>query len=245
MDSRLVATTTRFDAALAQHGAIRLGDCLGMKKAVPIRCRCGQETEARPDVILQQGYTPQCKDCRQLVLNKVQRERSPYDLEFFRQYVAKHGGTLTTDQYTGVRQTLTFVCKCGQPGTIRAFSVVHQNSNAACSACRHAAVTGENSKNYRPEAKHQRPAQVRNWYKAILQRDNYTCQITGKVGGHMSAHHLYSVDQRPDLVLELTNGVTLTRELHRRFHSTYGFGGNNPEQFAEFVALVQKELNQC
>lgn len=63
--------------------------------------------------------------------------------------------------------------------------------------------------------RHQQTHRHQDWAKAILARDDYTCQDCGQRGGKLHAHHEQSVMQRPDLALELDNGVTLCVPCHR------------------------------
>lgn len=74
----------------------------------------------------------------------------------------------------------------------------------------------------------------REWIKKIFQRDNYTCQITGKCGGKLSAHHLYSWNKYPEKRFDINNGITISRLLHKEFHDLYGRGNNTPEQFEDY-----------
>lgn len=72
------------------------------------------------------------------------------------------------------------------------------------------------------------------WRKSVFERDNYTCEISGEKGGRLAAHHLISWSSNEDLRLELSNGVTVSENLHREFHKTYGYSNNTREQFEEF-----------
>lgn len=76
--------------------------------------------------------------------------------------------------------------------------------------------------------------EYKKWIRDVLKRDDYTCQITGKCGGKLSAHHLYSWNKYPEKRYELSNGITICKELHKEFHDIYGRGNNTPEQFDEY-----------
>jgi len=76
----------------------------------------------------------------------------------------------------------------------------------------------------------------RLWAQAIKNRDKYTCQnpnCNSRVG-IMHAHHIDSYVDNEDLRLELSNGITLCESCHTSFHSTFGKGGNNYGQLADF-----------
>ena len=57
-----------------------------------------------------------------------------------------------------------------------------------------------------------------HWRKQVYQRDRYTCQRCGQVGGVLNAHHKKSYKKFPKLRLEITNGVTLCAKCHRKVH---------------------------
>jgi 5-methylcytosine-specific restriction endonuclease McrA len=50
------------------------------------------------------------------------------------------------------------------------------------------------------------------WRTAVFERDRYACQMCGKTGGRLTVHHIKTVSERPDLTLEVWNGITLCWE---------------------------------
>lgn len=94
-----------------------------------------------------------------------------------------------------------------------------------------------NSKKTQEERKNGRSGVgIPQWRKEVYERDNYTCKITGdNKGGNLVAHHLYSYADYPELRTDVNNGVTITEEIHKLFHNTYGYKHNTKEQFDEFV----------
>lgn len=67
-------------------------------------------------------------------------------------------------------------------------------------------------------------AELRNWAKEVLERNNYTCQRCGiRSEGKrvMQVHHIKSVLEYPSLVLDIANGITLCKNCHRNTES-YG-----------------------
>lgn len=57
---------------------------------------------------------------------------------------------------------------------------------------------------------------MRDWRKAIFERDNYTCQICGVRGVYLEADHIKQFSDFPELRFELSNGRTLCRECHKK-----------------------------
>lgn len=72
------------------------------------------------------------------------------------------------------------------------------------------------------------------WREEIYKRDDFICQITGKRGGKLVAHHIESWNSNKELRFEVDNGITLSENIHRLFHKEYGLGNNTRSQFKEF-----------
>ena len=73
-----------------------------------------------------------------------------------------------------------------------------------------------------------------DFIKQVFERDNYTCQITGKRGRDLNVHHLNSYDSDKEHRTDINNAITLSKDIHKLFHKLYGFGSNTKEQFEEF-----------
>ena len=58
-----------------------------------------------------------------------------------------------------------------------------------------------------------------HWRKSVFERDNYTCKKCNKVGGILNAHHIKKFKDYPKLRLEISNGITLCVECHRKAHT--------------------------
>lgn len=56
------------------------------------------------------------------------------------------------------------------------------------------------------------------WRTTIYERDNYTCQDCGKRGGKLNAHHIKPWKQYPSLRYEISNGITLCWDCHKKAH---------------------------
>ena len=77
--------------------------------------------------------------------------------------------------------------------------------------------------------------EYRLWRKAIFERDLFTCQKTGQLGGELEAHHINNFSQFPELRLALDNGITLSKEVHKNFHQIYGKRNNTRAQLEIFL----------
>lgn len=56
----------------------------------------------------------------------------------------------------------------------------------------------------------------RAWKRAVLERDDFTCQACGIRGGNLQADHVMPFSLFPELRLDLLNGRTLCVKCHRK-----------------------------
>lgn len=68
------------------------------------------------------------------------------------------------------------------------------------------------SKDYRATKQYQ------DWRNKVFERDKYTCQKCGQVGGELNAHHIKVFSKYEKLRYELSNGQTLCVPCHRDVH---------------------------
>lgn len=58
--------------------------------------------------------------------------------------------------------------------------------------------------------------EYRRWRSAVFVRDFYTCQICGRRGGNLNAHHIKEFSKHPSLRYAVDNGITLCHKHHVR-----------------------------
>jgi len=80
-------------------------------------------------------------------------------------------------------------------------------------------------------------AEYRLWRRAVYERDEFTCQKTGQLGGELVAHHINNFVDFPELRLAIDNGITLSKVAHNEFHKIYGKHNNTKEQLEEFLLM--------
>lgn len=111
------------------------------------------------------------------------------------------------------------------------------------SVARKGTYTGDKNPNWNPNLtseerelrknRHKYNPMHRAWSRAVKERDNFTCQITG-IRKELVSHHFQGFDNHPDLRFDINNGITLHVKVHHLFHSIYGNGDNTKTQFEEF-----------
>lgn len=60
--------------------------------------------------------------------------------------------------------------------------------------------------------------ELKNWRRAVYQRDNYTCQSCGVKGSRkhrLNAHHIKPFAKYPELRFEVSNGITRCEDCHK------------------------------
>lgn len=59
-------------------------------------------------------------------------------------------------------------------------------------------------------------AEYKEWRTSVFKRDGFTCQMCGKHGTNLEAHHIKAVCNHPDLIFDIDNGLTLCHECHKQ-----------------------------
>lgn len=82
-------------------------------------------------------------------------------------------------------------------------------------------VHGKNSENWSEREVIKGTFKYRKWRKNVFERDNYTCQECGVLGGYLQADHIKPFALFPKIRFDINNGRTLCLKCHRNT-STYG-----------------------
>lgn len=203
----------------------------------PLACRCkidGHEWSPRPKHLLSNHGCPICG----LKINS--RNRTKTNDEFTQEFNNKfpNSNIELLSEYTGTNEYINCRCKIdGHEWKSTAHNLLRGRN---CPECHRRKFCGENNPRWNSDLTTEDRETGRNypdykeWRESVFQRDNYTCQVTGKKG-RLVVHHIYSYDKYKELRLELDNGITVLEEVHLQFHSIYGYGNNTLEQWNEFL----------
>ena len=104
-------------------------------------------------------------------------------------------------------------------------------------------------------------SECRDWKKKVFGKDYYTCQYSGAKSGngktvYLEVHHIKSfskiLEENSIITIkqaleckelwDITNGITLSKKIHRKFHKIYSNMDNNKEQLEEFLSLRFKNI---
>lgn len=119
------------------------------------------------------------------------------------------------------------VCMCTECGGFfrRAPSKLEDRNNLFCSKkCLKWWNRGKNNANYKHGKSSstfskwiQNQSEYKEWREACLARDGYKCVVSGRTDD-LDVHHIVAKAEKNELSLEISNGLTINREVHRDIH---------------------------
>jgi 5-methylcytosine-specific restriction endonuclease McrA len=121
-----------------------------------------------------------------------------------------------------------FLCNNCGIGVVRRQCEFPKKGKAYCSrSCYERFVKGKDNPNWRGGLKPINKAirdspEYKEWRKSVFERDAYTCQECGQVGGQLHADHIKPFSSFPELRLALENGRTLCIPCHMKTPSFLG-----------------------
>jgi len=171
--------------------------------------------------------------------------------------IGKRFGRLVVTEYAGndLQGKTIWLCKCdcGSEKEIIVREVNLKNNRVKSCGCLtkerlikfNKDHSGKNSYRYNPDLsdeerykKHNICFDYSEWAREVKEKDNFICQICGQIGGALVSHHLNSFNIFPDERTNINNGTTLCLECHKEFHSIYGYGGTNKDDFEDFIDFM-------
>lgn len=134
---------------------------------------------------------------------------------------------------------------CGKPVRKWAKYCSHKCQPAWNKGKKYPQITGEKNPNWKggitPINKAIRETlEYEQWRKSVFERDNYTCQNCGEVGGKLNADHIKPFSLYPEFRFDINNGRTLCEDCHREIGWNL-FKENNPRKQPENYQHLLKE----
>jgi hypothetical protein len=160
----------------------------------------------------------------------------------------KHIDVVPLEEYKGNTTKILFRCSCGDEWYTTPERVLLGNH---CKKCGYKHMLGKNNYFYNPNLSDEdrmntdrrfRNPLYKKFIKACFERDNYTCQITDKKStGDIVVHHINGYNWDVKNRVNINNGITLNKDIHKEFHMLYGKGNNTKEQFVEFANMLYQQ----
>jgi len=183
-----------------------------------------------------------CKYCN--IDKRNDEKRHTY--EFAEQSFKNKNYLLLEEEYINCDTNMKYVClKHKDYGVQKCtlFNALSYSDN--CDLCEHEKLSGENHWNWqggisseRDKIRHSK--EYIEWRNAVFKRDNYTCQVCGKQGVILNAHHINNFSDYPELRFDMNNGITICEKHHlpgfkNSFHNIYTQFNNTKEQLKEYI----------
>lgn len=210
-----------------------LGEYIYHKEKIKVQCvECGEIWYMLPSNILHgQG----CRKCY-----KASKQNMVKPPEIFKQEMSMiNPNIILLEEYKRSNVKIKCSCKiCGYEWNVVPSSLLR---GSGCIQCYLKNKKGENNPNWNPNLsdedriKRRHYHEYTDWSKSVLKRDNYTCVLSDVVGTDLVAHHLDGYNWCKEKRLDIDNGITLSKIIHKEFHTLFGYGDNTKEQFIEFI----------
>lgn len=185
---------------------------------------CGHENETDYSHFVGQSSGRVCRTCSKSVL---------YKYDYVREAFEQEDCELLEVEYVNCKTPMRYIAKCGHESVITFDTFL--NTPKAAKRCRDC-----HKHTYHEVPSDRDRTAAKTWRRAVYEKDGYSCLACGSHGGDLNAHHLAAYDSSPEKRFEVENGVTLCPACHIKFHSIYGFGGNSPEQFFEWLQGIPR-----
>lgn len=209
------------------------------------RCECGNE-KLVSGTNLKNGHAKSC-GCYNKELIK---ERNFQDL------TGQKFNRLTVVEYAGIHldkfHKWKCLCDCGnytevitgklKNGHTKSCGCLKNETSIENANKNFGQQTGENHWNYKGGITPHRKAdmgrkQYQDFRKAVLERDDYTCQICNKRGGNLEVHHILPYCNNQKIRYDVNNGITMCKKDHREFHNTYSYTNFGSLDLINFMSI--------
>ena len=211
---------------------------------IPCKCLIHDEIYYTTPKLLLRG----CNCCKKCISEQKSEARLKTNEQFLKELQENNIDVKPLEEYKGSNTKILFRCSCGELWKTTPQRVLIGNH---CKKCGYKNIQGENNYFYNPNlTKEDRENQnyrfrnplYREFIKKCFERDNYTCQISGKKSnGDIVVHHINGYNWDIKNRTNVDNGITLNINVHKKFHKIYGKGNNTKEQFIEFIETLYNQ----
>lgn len=218
-----------------------LGTYINSSTKIHCKCKsCNNEWDTLPTTLLSGHGCPICGEEYAKIVNRRSHE------DFMKEF--KESGNHKIEiigNYISCSHKIKVKCKdCGKVWEMNPTKIL---AGQGCSDCWYKFNTKENHHKWNPNKTNDERLIERKYDEyydfidKVLKRDNYTCQITEQVGHKLNVHHLNGYNWDKENRTNIDNGITLSEEIHKEFHTLYGRGNNTKEQFIDFVNYLHSQ----
>lgn len=183
-----------FDAA---NCILLTSEYVDNKMLLPFICACGKRHAKRLSHFQQHPY---CAECGR---NTTRGYTQAAIAELWQQWGCE------IISHTGYNTPTKFICSCGKLDTV----LLKPKTVLQPRVCRWCKQERRQSSYWARNC-----GEYYGWRKAVLIRDDYTCQKCSEIN-NLQAHHVESWLYNPDKRFVLDNGVTLCQECHQQVHA--------------------------
>lgn len=156
-----------------------------------------------------------------------------YNINIVKDIFKSEGCRLNEDAYINPKTKMKYTCECGRNAEINLDNFLN---GRRCQGCRVDKLYGKKDKEYRDKMYRKRKSpEYLLWRQEVLKRDVSSCKCCGEENTQMNVHHIESFSRRPNIALEIDNGVTLCNECHKEYHSNFFHADATAESFHEFM----------
>lgn len=228
------------------------------------QCDCGNITEATVLSRLINGITKSCKSCSNKVNGDLGRN-SRRLLSKYNKLIGKAINYFFVERRADVsinEPCGTFKCRCicGNIRFLDADELVNKTDRKSC-GCQQSRLlslagggTGIPYENITVnEFIRKNTSEYIDWVSKCMRANNYTCFITGQIGGTLNVHHIIPLSEIIELygitketykqytnkLFDINNGIVMTEEVHKELHKKYGTSLGLPQIIA-FKATYKK-----
>lgn len=218
-----------------------LGNYVNANHKMKCKCKiCGYVWETLPSVLID-GH--KCKKCE---YRELSNSISKSNEDFVKEFNEKGNENIELiGSYKNCNTKIKVKCKlCGKEYMSSPNKLLLGHG---CMDCYRKNNHGENHPRWKPEKTNEerliqrKTEEYYNFIRNCMERDSYTCQITGQVGRKLNVHHLDGYSWCKEKRTDIDNGITLCEEIHKEFHSIYGIKHNTREQFIDFVNKLHEQ----